>query len=139
MTVELDFFGPEARFHHVGLAVRSIPGAEPRAESVVDPIQRVAVTFLELNGLTVELIEPHGEGSPIDRSLRNGTKLLHLCYEVPDLDVALERCREFGLHRLGEPVPATAFDGRRIVWVYCAQYGLFELLESGNPEPRTPS
>lgn len=129
MTADLDFFGPEARFHHIGLAVRSIAPLRPEARPTADPIQRVSVAFVDLHGLNIELIEPLGASSPIERSLRNGTKLVHLCYEVGNLALAVNRSRTYGFRQLSLPVPAQAFEGRRISWVYSPEYGLFELLE----------
>ena len=126
----IELFGEGARFHHVGMAVESIERASPGTEGVTDPIQRVTVAFVELNGVCVELIEPAGEKSPIHRSLEKGTKLVHICYEVPDLEQALECAREHGLRQLGRPVPAVAFDERRIAWVFGPDLGLFELLET---------
>lgn len=124
-----DFFGPGATFHHVGMAVRSVADHCEPDEITIDETQRVRLAFTQINGLTVELLEPLHVGSPIDKSLKNGTKLLHLCYEVPDLERAVEACRKHGLHRMSTPVSATAFDERRIVWVYSRSYGLFELVE----------
>ncbi len=126
---ECGFFGEEACFHHVGLAVESIRAVNPSSKVFVERTQRVLLSFIRLNGITIELLEPFGDNSPIARSLRNGAKLLHLCYEVPDLEAALKQCRPAGFHRVSRPVPAPVFDNRRIVWVYSKQYGLVELLE----------
>jgi len=128
-AVEYSFFGRGATFHHIGLAVRSIRAVSPSSEVVVEQTQRVSLAFVLLNGIRLELLEPLGEDSPISRSLRDGVKLLHLCYEVPDLDTALELSRPAGFHRLGPPVSAPVFDNRRTVWVFSKQYGLFELVE----------
>jgi methylmalonyl-CoA/ethylmalonyl-CoA epimerase len=130
-VIEYAFFGTDAAFHHIGLAVRSIRAVSPSSEVFVERTQRVSLAFVLLNGIRVELLEPLGDDSPIARSLREGGKLLHLCYAVPDLDAALRLCRPAGFHRLGPPVPTTVFDNRRIVWVFSRQYGLFELLERG--------
>jgi methylmalonyl-CoA/ethylmalonyl-CoA epimerase len=127
--IECNFFGAGARFHHIGLAVESIQAICPSGEVFVEETQRVSLAFIQFNGITIELLEPHGENSPIKRSLREGVKLLHLCYEVPDLEKALETCRQAGFHRLGPPVPTPVFDGRRLVWVFSKQFGLFELVE----------
>jgi methylmalonyl-CoA/ethylmalonyl-CoA epimerase len=127
--IECNFFGAGARFHHIGLAVESIRAICPSAEAFVEETQRVSLAFIQFNGITVELLEPLGENSPINRSLREGVKLLHLCYEVPDLEKALETCRPAGFHRLGPPVPTPVFDGRRLAWVFSKQFGLFELVE----------
>lgn len=129
LVVDCPFFGKEARFHHIGLAVRSIREVSPSSEPVVERTQKVRLAFVSLNGLTVELLEPLGDDSPIATSLRDGVKLLHLCFEVPDLDAALAACRPAGFHRISRPVPTEALEGRRLVWVYSQRYGLFELLE----------
>jgi len=126
---KLDCFGPCARFHHVGIAVPSIEKACSVTEKTRDPIQKVSVAFLSLNGLCVELIEPEGDNSPVNLSLKKDVKLLHLCYSVRNLEEALAECENRGFHRISHPVPAAAFDNRRIVWVYSNTYGLFELLE----------
>lgn len=133
--IEYAFFGEEASFHHVGLAVRSIRAVSPSCEVVVEETQGVRLAFIRLNGITIELLEPIGDSSPIARSLRSGVKLLHLCYEVPQLEAALKVCRPAGFHRLGRLMPARVFDNRRIVWVFSKQYGLFELLERDAESP----
>jgi catechol 2,3-dioxygenase-like lactoylglutathione lyase family enzyme len=130
MPVKLEFFGPSARLHHVGMAVRSIEDAVPGLQSIEDPIQSVHVAFADIAGLTIELIEPAGEHSPIDQSLKKGIKLLHLCIEVPSLELALEHCRKHGFRRISVPQPAVAFDMQRIVWVFNTTFGLVELLEA---------
>ena len=133
MTHQLNFFGPDARFHHVGIAVHSISDACPGVEPIEDPTQGVAVGFAKLEGLSIEFVQPAKEGSPVDENLRNGVKLIHICIEVPEIDAAVAECRQHGFHRISSPVPAKAFDDRRIVWVFSNTYGLFELLE--NPLP----
>ena len=127
--IEYAFFGKDARFHHIGLAVKSIREVCPLAEPVAEQTQRVSLAFIDLNGVRVELLEPLGDASPIAKNLRDGVKLLHLCYEVADLEEAVEQSRSAGFHRLTRPVPAPVFDNRRIVWVFSKQYGLFELVE----------
>jgi methylmalonyl-CoA/ethylmalonyl-CoA epimerase len=117
-------------FDHVGLAVRSIQDAGGTELSVVDdPTQRVSVAFVDFAGLRVELIQPLGDRSPIAATLAKGQPLVHLCFRVPSLDVALRHGRESGMHQLARPVPAPAFGGRSIAWLYRKDIGLIELLE----------
>lgn len=130
MTPTITAFGPGARLHHVGMAVASIAEHAPEATITHDPRQRVRVAFVTLAGTCIELIEPAGGGSPIARSLEKGTKIVHLCYQVDDLESALAVAATHGFRRLQAPVPAPAFDGRRIAWCISATYGLVELLEA---------
>ena len=128
------------RFHHVGVAVRSIDaaaetmgrqfGAGSRSEVVHDPAQGVRVSFLSLGEVRIELIEPAAEPSPIDGVLKRGMGLYHLCYEVDDLDAALARLRADGAALVASPQPAAAFGGRRIAFVMSCGL-MVELLESG--------
>jgi len=127
--VELNCFGQEAKFHHIGIGVRSIKDVTHFSERITDPIQKVSVAFLFLNGIQVELIEPYGHDSPIRESLDKGVKFLHICYEVSDIEMAIRTCRKHGFHCISQPVPAVAFNNRKIAWVYSNQYGLYELLE----------
>ena len=129
----LNAFGDGAKLHHVGLGVASIEKLTQDAVTWDDPIQKVRVAFVELNGARIELVEPLGEDSPVNRSIREGVKLLHLCYEVPDLEVAMQRSQAFGFRRIQKPVPAVAFENRRIAWVFSFDYGLVELLEGRPP------
>lgn len=130
MTHRLDFFGPDAKAHHVGLAVESIAALVPDAEITHDRVQKVKVAFVNLAGQSIELIEPADPNSPVSRNIRDGQKLVHIAIEVPNIDVAILAAREHGFSRLAKPVPATAFDDRPIAWVFSRSYGLVELIEA---------
>ena len=131
--MNLDCFGSGARFHHVGVAVGpgGIEAADPSCSSTHDPIQKVNVAFLSLNGLQLELVEPAGDDSPVSASLQKGIKLLHVCYEVDDMEASLRECRQHGFHVIRQPAPAAAFEQRLIAFVFSRAFGLVELLEKG--------
>ncbi|MGB0714031.1 MAG: VOC family protein [Gammaproteobacteria bacterium] len=131
------------RFHHIGYAVADIqifldehllPLFAPEEVSGItdDPIQKVRVCFARMQGgTTIELVAPLEEGSPVDTiidSPRGG--LYHLCYEVDDLDATIMDFRRKRYMALGRPVPAVAFDNRRIVFLMTPQHDLIELLEA---------
>ena len=127
--IACSFFGDEARFHHIGIGVPSIRAVCPSCEVIENRTQGVAMAFVDLHGVTLELLEPLDETSPIARSVRSGTKLLHLCYEVADLEAAIARGRDAGFHRVSRPVTVPEYGNRRIAWVVSTQLGLVELLE----------
>jgi methylmalonyl-CoA/ethylmalonyl-CoA epimerase len=128
-TVEL--FGAGATFHHVGLVVRSIERVAPPGTTIYDdPVQRVRVAFVDLHGVRLEYIEPVSDDSPVRSNLKQGNLLAHLCYEVPDMPAAMAAAEAAGFRIVAQPVPAVAFGGRAIAWVYGPVYGLVELLEA---------
>lgn len=126
---ELSFFGTGAQFEHIGLVVPDIATAHPCSTPTVDPLQKVAVDVVSIHGITVELIEPMSVDSPVSAALMNNQKLVHLCFTVPDLRAAISTSRPHGFHLIARPVPAAAFAGREIAWVYSKIFGLVELLE----------
>ncbi|MGH2386990.1 MAG: VOC family protein, partial [Chloroflexota bacterium] len=129
--MRLSFFGPGAKFHHVGLVVQDAAAAGiTDLERITDPIQRVSVGFVSLEDCCIELIEPLGEDSPVINSLRKGLKYLHLCFEVEDLGEALRLARIHGFKIIHDPTPATAFAGREIAWLWHEVWGVIELLAS---------
>jgi methylmalonyl-CoA/ethylmalonyl-CoA epimerase len=140
------------KFHHIGYAVASIPSYFDEfmaplfapvsvSETFADPIQQVRVCFVQMQGGTViELVEPLGEKSPIHAyigSKRGG--IYHVCYEVANLDASVAAMRARKCMPLGKPVPATAFGGRRIVFMLTPQRDLVELLEAQAPVVTRPA
>jgi len=79
----------------------------------------------------IELVEPDGEISPVQRFLtERGGGLHHLCYEVGDLARAIVDFRARGALLAKRPKPAVAFGGRPIAWVFTAEKLLVELLQA---------
>ncbi len=128
--LELNVFGEDAVFDHIGLALESIKDVfGDKLEIVSDDIQNVSVAFIKWGGIKVELIEPLNEDSPIIPSLKKGQRLVHLCFRVSDIDDAIKKGRKNGFHCIAKSVPAKAFKNKRITWLFSKTYGLIELLE----------
>ena len=126
--------------NHIGIVVADIAasremfakllGLAPISEVFEDPLQDVKVQFLGFPRKTsVELIEPLSEKSPARLALEKGGGLNHLCLEVDDLDDALRRALAAGAICTRRPVPAVAFGGRRVTFVFHRKTGLTEFVE----------
>jgi len=124
-STKQSFFGNDAKFHHIGVAVKSINNS---LEQITDPIQKVKIAFIELGEITLELLEPADDCSPITTSIQKKNKLVHICYSVPNIDAAIICCKNFGFKTISKKQKAVAFD-KYIIWVYSATYGLIELIE----------
>ncbi|NQY90753.1 MAG: VOC family protein [Deltaproteobacteria bacterium] len=134
------------RFHHVGVAVKSIAdsagwwtdvmGFTTETEVIHDPLQKVRVQFfVKADGFRVELVEAAADDSPVLRYLgsENGGTY-HTCYEVEDLEAAVDKLRAAGAFPVTRPTPAVAFNGRRIVFLLSRERQLVELVEQALPE-----
>ena len=110
---------------HVGIAVTSISEALPFYRDVLgllpgrpEAADGARIVSLHLGPVDVELLEPSDPTSPIARFLaKRGPGIHHVCYRVPDLDAALERCRAAGYH-LVDDRPRVGAGGRRIAFLH---------------------
>jgi methylmalonyl-CoA/ethylmalonyl-CoA epimerase len=130
------------KYHHLGVAVRDMQkaiavhadifGSQVVSGPFDDPIQCVSVCFLQAEGSSgtmLELVAPLDDTSPVARYLKKGIGAYHMCYEVEDMEKTLEFLYVKGCQLLSGPVPAVAFSGRRIAWVYTPSRELIEILE----------
>jgi methylmalonyl-CoA/ethylmalonyl-CoA epimerase len=129
------------RFHHLGVAVADLHAAVPIYSALFgydctsgpfdDPIQKVSVCFLSRGAgdMTLELVAPLGDDSPVRATLKKGASAYHMCYEVPDIDAAIAHLSENECLTVSAPVPAVAFDQRRIAWLLTPSFQLIELIE----------
>jgi methylmalonyl-CoA/ethylmalonyl-CoA epimerase len=129
---------------HVGVAVPSLGPTTELLSALFgyrvvsgpfdDPIQKVAVNFLTTSAddvAEIELIAPISDDSPIRSMLaKEGGGAYHLCFETSEMEGALAHARKNGCVVVSNPVPAVAFGGRRIAWIYTRSRQLFELVEA---------
>lgn len=131
--------------HHIGFVVAEIQssirgfhaslGAAWDGFVYEDPKQKVKVAFLTTHPAQgqIELVEPASDASPVTKFLRErGGGLHHVCYEVSNLEQALAAFKTRGAMIAKRPMPAVAFDGRRIAWIVTAEKLLVELLETAD-------
>ncbi|HLH04121.1 MAG TPA: VOC family protein [Bryobacteraceae bacterium] len=143
-TPEHEPLGFPMRLHHVGYVVGNMEasirgfmhslGMTWDGQIFHDPTQRVRVTFLATgpNCAQIELVEPAGENSPVAVFLKTrGGGQHHLCYEVGDIEHALDVFKSRKAAIVQRPCPAVAFDGRRIAWFITREKLVVELLETG--------
>lgn len=129
---------------HVGVAVPALGPATETLQSLFgyrvisgpfdDPIQKVTVNFLtqaDTDSAEIELIAPLTDDSPIKSMLSKGSGgAYHLCFETTDIEQALVHAKNNGCVIVSPAVPAVAFNGRKIAWIYTRSRQLFELVEA---------
>jgi methylmalonyl-CoA/ethylmalonyl-CoA epimerase len=126
-------------FHHVGVVTPDVEACAAlyrslgyeTSETFHDPLQKAAIVLCTRPGdPMVELVAPADPSSPAAgwlKRIRAGA--YHTCYEAADLGEDVERLRALDFAALTEPVPAVAFGGRRVVFLWGALTGLLELIE----------
>jgi methylmalonyl-CoA/ethylmalonyl-CoA epimerase len=128
------------RLHHVGVITKNLADSMDFYTSLgyaasaiyADPLQKARIVLMQkAPEPLVELIEPDSPDSPAARWIqRIGAGPYHTCYEVDDLEAMMAFLRRYRLFPVIKPVPAVAFNMRRVVFLWGESSGLLELLEA---------
>lgn len=127
------------RVHHIGYLVKKMDKAIPQFESlgfvsegdiVYDKIRDIDIMFMVNGEYRIELVSPKSEKSVTwDLLKKTGASPYHLCYYSSNMEDDLNSLRESGYIPTGEPLPAPAFDNKRVVFLYSRHAGMIELVE----------
>ena len=95
------------KLHHISIAVKNIQESLGELtkfinfESTTVPTlvgsQKVNICFLKTNNVFLELIEPAQENSPISNFIKKGGGFHHLCFEVDNIHLELEKMKKNGV------------------------------------------
>lgn len=110
---------------HIGVAVpeiaaaerffRDVLGATPKPLEAADGASIVSLPFGDVD---IELLEPQTDEGPVAKFIaKRGPGIHHICFRVPDLDAALQNCRDRG-YRLVDDEPRTGAHGRRVAFLH---------------------
>lgn len=113
------------RLAHIGIAVRSLDEILPLYRDILDlpdvPLDDAdgaSIAGLAAGEPLVELLEAESPDSPIGRFVaKRGPGIHHICFNVDDLDDALERCRAAGI-RLIDETPRLGAEKKRIAFLH---------------------
>lgn len=128
--------------NHIGYAVKEILlTAKPYMDAgwelsriYEEKVQNTKIAFLTKKGFpTIELVSPLNDSkSPVDNILQNnGIAPYHICYDVDDIEQAVEDLYEENFKPLFMPIESVAMDNHKICYLHHMEIGLIELVESG--------
>jgi methylmalonyl-CoA/ethylmalonyl-CoA epimerase len=125
-------------FEHLGVFVKTLEQGHDMLQAILpiatisDPLLRVAVQFLsDTSGIRYELVASNGPGNPVDAVISERRNTLnHVAYRTKDFDAQVGRLREARCMPLGEPRPAAAFGGVRVLFFLTPLSMIVELIES---------
>ena len=93
----------------------------------------VRVVFIELPNTKIELLEPLGENSPVEKFLEKNKKggIHHICFEVEDIDHAILRLEKDGASVLGDGKAKIGAHGKPVIFLHPKDFNgtLIELEE----------
>lgn len=126
---------------HIGIVVRSLEngikqweemfGYRKSTEPVTNTRQKVKVVFMAKHGsVTIKLIEPVGQDSPIYQFARKGGGLHHLCFRCDNLEMQIPILSKKGARCIVAPEPGEAFDNNEIAFLFAGNSLNIELIDT---------
>ena len=117
------------KLNHVAIAVPNLDDAMSTYKNMLgatvsakeqQPEHGVTTVFIELPNTKIELLEPLGDDSPIQKFLeKNGSGgIHHICYEVEDINQAKERLLENGARILGTGETKIGAHGKPVLFLH---------------------
>ena len=113
------------KLHHIGIVVKNIQESLGELTKYLDfesttipslvGSQKVNICFLKTNNVFLELIEPTQENSPISNFIKEGGGFHHLCFEVDDIHIELEKMKKNGAYVIVDDV--RGFENRLTAFV----------------------
>lgn len=127
--------------NHIGYACFEIPTTAKYylkagwdiSEIYEEKVQNTKIAFLSKEGFpTIELVAPLNDSpSPVDNVLKkNGITPYHICYDVDDIEEAVEDLYEEGFNPLFMPVASIAMDNHKICYLQHKELGILEIVET---------
>ena len=116
------------KIDHIGIVVPDLDegitqwiklfGYTQSSEPILNSTQKVKVVFLSKHdSLTIQLIAPASDDSPIKIFALKGGGLHHLCFKCDHLEDQIPVLQEKGARLIVPPQPGEAFNGHRIAFL----------------------
>jgi methylmalonyl-CoA/ethylmalonyl-CoA epimerase len=123
------------KFHHIGIACSDILETVKFLNSTFNIINMTEIYFdknqnvdlcllTDEFGINIELVS----GKTVEKFIKNKQFLYHNCWEVVNLEKAIEHFCDNGATVISEKKPAILFDNRNVAFLF-TKIGIIELLE----------
>ncbi|MFB0934322.1 MAG: VOC family protein [Propionivibrio sp.] len=131
-------FPAGSSFHHIGYATTCVAsdrvffeqlGYVQEGPDFTDSKQGVLGFFMQGPGPRIELLENLPDRHTLTPWLTAGIKIYHFAYQVTNLDKAVDWARSQRGKMTVSPVPAAAFEGRRICFFAFRKGPMLEFIE----------
>ena len=117
------------RLNHVAIVVPDVAAAAETYKNILGakvsgpealPEHGVTTIFVELPNTKIELLEPLGEGSPVQKFLERNPAggMHHVCYEVEDIIAARDSLVAGGARILGDGEPKIGAHGKPVLFLH---------------------
>ena len=126
------------RFHHIGIACEDIQTTLKFVDQSLRIIDRTEIIFDEKQDVNLCLLTvedgTHIElvcGKTVEKFVSKKQFLYHTCWEVNNIDRAIQTLYENGAMLISTPKNAVLFNNRKVAFLF-SELGIIELLEAAD-------
>ena len=127
------------KFHHTAIVVKDMEssrshygllfGVQSLSNVFNITSQRVLVSFVEIgDNCFIELVQPSGEDSPINRLLLKHVSYYHMAFTIAHFDDTIKQMEQLN-YKMLTPFHSEAFENKRCIFCYSPDAHLIELIE----------
>ena len=124
------------KFHHLGIACENIQELTSSIVKTFNIIRISEIFYLDNQGVYVCLLTNDDgtnielvSGEKVNNFVKKNQFLYHHCWEVDDINSAIDNFCANGSSLIMEPKPSKLFDNRKVAFLY-TDIGILELLET---------
>ena len=126
------------KFHHIGYLVNNFNSAikdfrkfnyKKKQSIITDSNLKVQIQFLVNGNNIIELVKPHKKNIGLLKLLKKKNYAYHFAYKVRNLDKILARLKK-NFKIIVNPVPAKAFNNKRVAFLKMKNDFIIELIQS---------
>ena len=127
------------KFHHIGYLTKNISKTfnnfkkinyKKKGNLFNDKILMVNIQFIQNGRNLIELVKPFKNNKGILKYLSRKNYAYHFAYKVINLENSIKKLKKNGYKVIVNPVPAKAFNNKRIAFLKMKDGFIIELIES---------
>jgi methylmalonyl-CoA/ethylmalonyl-CoA epimerase len=129
-------------FHHIGCLTHNLDDTlaiyldTMNFKKVSEPVsvssQQVRVCFIQTgDGPLIELIQPTGNNTTLNKLLKGGNPYYHIGYLTKNIEKDMEHFQERGFYLVNSFL-SEAFENRKCAFLYTSEMQLIELIEDNH-------
>ena len=127
------------KFHHIGYLTSDFKTTIKefgkinylkKGLTINDKLLRVKIQFIQNSNNLIELVKPYKENHGLNKIAKRKNYAYHFAYKVKNLNKSIKKLRKNKFKLLVNPVPAKAFNNKKVAFLKMKNDFIIELIES---------
>jgi len=127
------------KFHHIGYLTKNFHHSisefrkinyKKKGNIINDKILKVKIQFIVNSNNIIELVKPYNNNYGLLKIINNKIFAYHFAYKVKNLNRTISKLKKSKFKLIINPVPAKAFNNKRVAFLKMKNDFIIELIES---------